>query len=174
MGWPKIKLWADADDATLRQLAEEGKSFSEIGAVIGRTRNACIGRAHRIGVIKGGAREPSQHPDAVRARAARAGLPPPPKPPRAPVERLFAPKQDNTPKPLYPLPEASTTAYGVPRVLLDLEPHHCRFAFGERAGQHLFCCADRLPGKAWCADHHALVFRPSDRRDLSGMARAYR
>ena len=174
MGWPINKLWAEADDQQLRQLAEAGKSFSEIGAAIGRTRNACIGRAHRIGVIKGDTKEPSQHPDAVRARAARAGLPQPPRPPRAPVERLFAPKQDNIPQPLYPQPEASTTAFGTPRPLLDLEPHHCRFPWGERDGVHLFCCADRLPGKAWCVEHHALVYRPAERRDLSRLMKAYR
>lgn len=39
---------AEQDD-TMRRLYDEGKSFSIIGVEIGITRNAAIGRAHRMG-----------------------------------------------------------------------------------------------------------------------------
>lgn len=46
-GWPnKIVL-------ELRGLLEQGLSASQIGAIIGKTRNAVIGKAHRLGLGKG-------------------------------------------------------------------------------------------------------------------------
>lgn len=41
--------WSGADDAILACLWEEGLSTREIGERMGRTKNAVIGRSHRIG-----------------------------------------------------------------------------------------------------------------------------
>lgn len=48
MGVMGIEQWTPEEDATLRLLIERRKTASQIGAVIGRSRNAVIGRAHRL------------------------------------------------------------------------------------------------------------------------------
>lgn len=42
--------WTQAEDAALADLIGKGKSFAQAGAEIGRSKNACISRARRIGV----------------------------------------------------------------------------------------------------------------------------
>lgn len=42
--------WTAEDDANLKKYSEAGYSAAEAGDMIGRTRNAVLGRAHRIGV----------------------------------------------------------------------------------------------------------------------------
>ena len=46
----KIEGWTQAKIAALCDLHAKGYSFSHISAVIGMSRNACIGRAHRMGL----------------------------------------------------------------------------------------------------------------------------
>lgn len=48
------KLWSERDDALARKLWAEGLSASEIGAQLGRTRNAVIGRVRRLKLQKRG------------------------------------------------------------------------------------------------------------------------
>jgi hypothetical protein len=159
--------WSAEQDAQLRALVAEGVTFRQIGELMGRNRCACIGRAHRIGV-EVPVRAPSNSPDAIKKRARAAGLA------VAPVERFFRPPQDNKPQPRYELPEASTTAYGEPRRLLLLEPHHCRWPIGDGPST-IFCCADRenLAGP-YCREHRLLAWRPTPRQNLAKLAKAYR
>ena len=145
-------LWADTDDAKLREMAEKGLSFRVIGEAIGRSRNSVIGRAHRLGVISTWVKPAvSKTPGAVKQRA-------------KPAARMFKPKiipvQDNKLKPRYAQPEASTTAFGTPRTLMGLQPHHCKFPIGERDGQHLFCCGDREGLAPYCSEHLLVAWRP--------------
>lgn len=156
--------WTDEDDARLRQLIEEHLSYAQIGEIVGRSKGSCIGRAHRLGIHN------SKTKPAPKKKVAEAVS--------KAVSVLFPPRpaqvQDNRPQPLYEQPEASTTAFGQPRTLMQLEPHHCRFPSGERNGQHMFCCAEKLPGKPYCSDHAALCFRETERQSLSRLMKAYR
>lgn len=172
--------WSAAEDAKLRELAESGLPYSEIAVMIGRGRNSCIGRAHRLGIISTWTKPAkSVTPSAVkqRAKAIIKLFPPRPRPvpaAKAAPAAVAAPTQDNRPVPLYPQPEASTTPFGKPLTLMQLEPHHCRFPSGERNGQHMFCCAEKLPGKPYCSDHAALCYRETERQSLSRLMKAYR
>ena len=44
--------WTDERVDVLKQLWDEGKTASQIASVLGITRNAVIGKAHRIGVSR--------------------------------------------------------------------------------------------------------------------------
>lgn len=44
--------WTDTEVDTLRSMYLDGYSFSQIGAVLKCSRNACIGKAHRMGLAK--------------------------------------------------------------------------------------------------------------------------
>ncbi len=63
------KAWTYADDALLRELIAAKKTASQIAAVVKRSRNAVIGRAHRLklsfwraGMFKPGARRKQSAP----------------------------------------------------------------------------------------------------------------
>jgi hypothetical protein len=47
---PESYRWSTAMDDTLIRMKNEGKSYADIGAVLGVTKNACIGRGQRLGI----------------------------------------------------------------------------------------------------------------------------
>lgn len=47
---PNPHLWPEEHDNLLRQRAAEGWSALELANLIGRSRSAVLGRAHRLGV----------------------------------------------------------------------------------------------------------------------------
>jgi hypothetical protein len=181
-------LWSEADDARLRELIAENLSYSAIAPLIGRNRNACIGRAHRLGIQVKGTRPitvKKVKQDVARAivklfppRPASQRLKPPPQTAPAPVQdnRPQPASQERCAFPRYEQPEASTTPFGTPRTLIDLEPHHCRWPVANERAETLFCCADReVMTRPYCAEHHLVAWRPpSDKRDLSRLAKVYR
>lgn len=42
------KFWSEDEDRKLCEAIGEGASFAEAGALIGRNKNMCIGRFHRL------------------------------------------------------------------------------------------------------------------------------
>ena len=76
---PRETAWTDDRIATLRRMIHGGFSFSEIGEALGITRNAAIGKAHRLGLSSGSpegnaqaAKARQKREEADRKRAARA------------------------------------------------------------------------------------------------------
>jgi hypothetical protein len=160
--------WSEADDARLRELVAENLSYAAIGRLMGRNKNSCIGRAHRLSIHTRDTKPISVRK--VKKDVAKAVVKLfPPKPAPEPVKAALA--QDNKPQPRYEQLEASTTPFGKPRTLMGLKPHHCRFPIGERDGMHLFCCGKRDGMRPYCVDHAALCLRP-DTRQLT--TKAYR
>jgi len=164
-------LWSEADDTRLRELIAENLSYAAIGALIGRNRNACIGRAHRLGIQVKGTRPITVKKVKQDVAQAIVKLFPPkpasqrlrPPAPKAPATAP-APVQDNKPQPRYEQPEASTTPFGKPRTLVDLQPHHCRWPFqGERADT-MFCGANREGHGPYCQNHRLIAWRPTTRQ----------
>jgi GcrA cell cycle regulator len=45
-------VWTDEKVKALVQLWESGQSITQIGKALGMTRNAVVGKAHRIGLAK--------------------------------------------------------------------------------------------------------------------------
>lgn len=145
--------WSEQDDARLRELIAENLSYAEIGALMGRNKNSCIGRAHRLHIQR---EVRATHKKTVAKAVAKA------------VEALFppqpAPAQDNTPQPLYEQPEASTTPFGVPRTLMGLQAHHCRWPVSGERAETLFCCAKREGLRPYCQEHRLIAWRPTQRQ----------
>ena len=143
IGWTEertelaVKLWA------------EGLSASQIARKIGDvTRNAVIGKIHRLGL-------------SGRARHTRSASPYQRKPRRAPRARCR--KNDGAPRSIpkhvcrpspEPSPERQPT--DVARVsFAELEKHHCQFPCGDPKSEDFgFCGHKRVPGLPYCA-HHA-------------------
>jgi GcrA cell cycle regulator len=153
--------WSEADDARLRELIAENLSYAAIGKLMGRNKNSCIGRAHRLSIHTRDTKPISVRK--VKKDVAKAVVKLfPPKPAPEPVEAASA--QDNRPQARYEQPEAATTPFGIPRTLMGLQPHHCRWPVSGERGDTLFCCAQREGLGPYCAEHRAVAWRPTQRQ----------
>ncbi|WP_116654401.1 GcrA family cell cycle regulator [Pelagibacterium sediminicola] len=152
--------WTKDRVSTLRELWLEGLSATEIGQRLGCTRNAVLGKVHRIGLS--GRRTPVRKSIERRADrlspklAPRSNVPVRKrnKPGRAPVVKFTAPPVEprHIPRDNYsdPLPGSNPVAS-------IIDATGCKYAIGQHP--HSWCNEDTVPGKSWCADHAAIVFQ---------------
>lgn len=123
------RKWTDEMDSRLRELKAEGLSATLIGREMGKSRNAIIGRMHRLGLCG--------------ASTKRAYGPRRPKQHRINIARIF--------RPIVPKPESLGFS------IIDLPPHCCKFAEGD--SPYTFCGQPTLEGLSWCPYHCSVVFQ---------------
>jgi len=169
--------WVPADDALIAELWKTGHSANEIARRLsGRSRNAVIGRLHRLGMA-GDARDKPYAPKASAA-AGRRPRPPPtttatatPRPMPKPRSAGVAAREpaieaaDAAPRieqigragvgKLWPTPQTAVT-------LIDLVAASCKFPVGTKTGAaQLFCGAVREGDDGpYCPGHHRIVVSP--------------
>ncbi len=154
--------WTPDMVRTLRDHAAKGESAGMIAKALGGrvTRNAVVGKAHRLGVKLNGYRMRSSLRHNVAARVATA--------PRARSERkgpirpaAAGLETEATSKPLPPEPPPPRE----PIPLHQLQGEVCRYPFGDpRDPAFGFCGA---PGHPWCDEHRKVVFTPHRPRPVS-------
>jgi GcrA cell cycle regulator len=179
--------WTDERIARLKQYWEEGCSASQIAELLGEglSRNAVIGKAHRLGLaarpspLKTGEGKAEAKAD-TRANPGteRAAPKPKPKPaaPEAQPARAAAPAPESranpTPEPAAPAglaPRAAATPRpkGARVTLLDLNDRICKWPIGhpDEADFH-FCGKPVSPGFPYCAEHCLIAYQAQQpRRD---------
>jgi GcrA cell cycle regulator len=163
--------WTEERVSLLMQLWGNGKSASEIAEILGGvTRNAVIGKAHRLGLS--GRPSPirkSSQPSRPRSQPKRAAKPAAPKPMRqAPSSNASSSRPariaaGSTPPPLVDDgPEGGAT-------ILDLTERMCRWPMGDprQTEEFRFCGRSTVDGLVYCAHHAALAYQParSSKRD---------
>jgi GcrA cell cycle regulator len=149
--------WPTPHDDHLKDCFNNSLTHTEAAASLNAafgtaySRNACIGRAARLGLKRtdrmGGrkiAREALTRQRKSTAAKVKRGL----------KCEVVAPAM---PEP----PPAPTQALGT-FDLLDLQRGQCRFPFGE--GPIRFCGAPQAPGYSYCNDHAAVTHNPGVRR----------
>ena len=155
--------WTDDRVATLTKLWAEGLSASQIAKQLGGvTRNAVIGKVHRLG-LSGRAKPSSPRKKAAtgtRSAAPRKRTTRAPSTPRTP--RVIV----NTPPAPPPL-EAKPMANGEFATIMTITDHMCKWPIGDpSAGEFYFCGHPAAPGKPYCSSHVAAAYQPmSSRRD---------
>jgi GcrA cell cycle regulator len=138
--------WTDERIDTLRQLLADGLSASQMGDVLGCSRNAILGKIHRLGLSCRQATAVHNPVKGIRPRRSR----PPQSEPRLP-RVTFVPLPE-----LLPIPDH-------PVELLNLAEHHCRYPYDVDGG-FLFCGRVKLADLPYCAGHCAICFNPDARR----------
>jgi GcrA cell cycle regulator len=151
--------WSSERIEQLRTLWRDGLSASQIAAVLGGiTRNAVIGKAHRLGL--------TGRPSPIKNRPAGSARPRPPRRPRA--ERLPAPRSATTaaapmrrvealpPLELEDMPGAT---------ILTLTDRICKWPIGDpRDANFHFCGRVSAEGLPYCAEHARRAYQPPTKR----------
>ncbi len=187
--------WTDERIAALKQYWEEGRSASQIAEVLGEglSRNAVIGKAHRLGLasrpspLKTADSKPSEpkapkapkaEPKAAAPRAAPAAPAAPrteaPAEPR-PAAVVAAPEVPAAPAPVPAFQPAPPVARAVtpPRAkgarvtLLDLNDRICKWPIGHPDEPDFHFCGKPVnPGFPYCGEHCLVAYQAQmPRRD---------
>jgi GcrA cell cycle regulator len=154
--------WTDERVELLKKLWADGLSASQIAAELGGvTRNAVIGKVHRLGL-------------SGRAKSASSGAPRARKP-RSHMMRVARPMSrganalalayDAEPEPEPELIE-NIIPLGQRRTLLELNENTCRWPIGDPATTDFFFCGGKpLTALPYCHYHSRVAYQPaSDRR----------
>ena len=143
--------WTEERVAVLRKLWGEGKTAAEIAKELGGvTRNAVIGKAHRL-KLSNRLSPIQQNPKKVAKPKTAA--------PAANEEKPAAPKK-RTPKPANM--DIPFTGKGVK--LADIKEKMCRWPIGDpQEDDFKFCGCTKAPGLPYCEDHAAVAYQTSGR-----------
>jgi GcrA cell cycle regulator len=155
--------WTDERVESLKKLWGEGLSASQIAAELGGiTRNAVIGKVHRLG-LSGRAKSPSaatQRPRKARAtqltRVAR---------PAIRGNTALAHAYDFEPEPEPELID-NVIPLGQRRSILELTEETCRWPIGDPGSTDFFFCGGQAgTGAPYCTYHSRVAYQPAgDRR----------
>ncbi len=184
--------WTDERVEKLKTMWGEGQSASQIAKALGGvTRNAVIGKVHRLGLSNRATGAKSAAAAAPAAEAKPAKPAPKAAPAAAPAPKVeAAPAPAAPPKPVIqsstmrrepppPTPamveDAARTAQALAAIqkkakkldLLELTERTCKWPIGDPATDDFyFCGLGCAPGKPYCEAHVAVAFQPmSSRRD---------
>ncbi|MBN9531592.1 MAG: GcrA cell cycle regulator [Alphaproteobacteria bacterium] len=158
MGWTAEKI------EQLNKLWSEGMSITEIGKILGMTRNAVVGKAHRLGLAKRPspiARAPGPRPAAQPAPAAqptRSVVAP------APAAAVSAPVVEApvvTAKPALPVMPQPARPRPAPafRATRVANGPACRWPIGDpKSPDFHFCGSPSIEGKPYCEKHCAMAY----------------
>ena len=152
---PIKRAWTQADADVIRAMLIEGKTYREVGAQLGASRNAVAGVCDRFGIraatltsrANNHVRNPKELVSKTKAKKRRT-------------------QADHVADHAAAKARASATAQqlargehggGIP--LWELGSRCCRFSTGETEdGRILFCGEIAAPGVAWCTKHRERVY----------------
>ena len=160
--------WTEDTIGRLRGLWSEGHSTAEIGRRLGVSKNAVVGKAHRLDlparpspIRRDGSASP--HPRPALRRAAGPTLPPLPSAQRpAPVPIVRSePVRAAQPATVALAPRVQAVARPFARTVA------CCWPIGEPGTKEFhFCDAGAVPGKPYCGEHAQLAYvKVRDRRE---------
>jgi GcrA cell cycle regulator len=162
--------WTDERVETLKKLWLDGLSASQIAKQLGGvTRNAVIGKVHRLGLS--GRATPSQ-PQRPAFKAPRA--------PRPPIAAAPAPRRAMEPAlPAHaPAPVLAAEEPGTATVL-TLGAHMCKWPIGDPSSDSFTFCGRRSDREGpYCSEHARVAYQPQQqkkgRSSASELARSLR
>ncbi|MFC3123865.1 GcrA family cell cycle regulator [Pseudoroseomonas globiformis] len=174
--------WTTEAIDALKALWAEGHSTAEIGRRMGISKNAVVGKAHRLslparpspirretGTSPAAASRPVQEPKPAVIPATRPSTPlpvatlPPATRPIAPPAALAQPRPAAPPPPRRPAPVPSA----VVRPFQRLGGRSCCWPIGEPGTPEFrFCTAEAINGKPYCPEHASIAYvKARDRRE---------
>jgi GcrA cell cycle regulator len=172
--------WTDDRVTTLKKLWLDGLSASQIAKQLGGvTRNAVIGKVHRLGLS--GRAAPSQParpvfkaPRPSRPVASAPASASTPQPRRVETTTAAAPQPQSAPTPILYRPEEPGSA-----TVLTLGAHMCKWPIGDPSSDSFSFCGRRTGEEGpYCIEHARIAYQPQQKKarrsDGSELARSLR
>ncbi|MGI9475529.1 MAG: GcrA family cell cycle regulator [Hyphomicrobiaceae bacterium] len=161
--------WTDDRVDLLKKLWSEGLSASQIaGRLGGVTRNAVIGKVHRLGLS---GRATTSRMKSIRPRVRTST-------PRRQQQRpnfrqlgnpAFRNLYQGEAEPFVPAPEEIDIPLAERKNLQDLTENDCRWPIGDPQHEDFhFCNRGKVPGLPYCEFHSKRAFQPPQARRRSG------
>lgn len=147
-------IWTETADELLRVMVNT-HTFAEIAPIVGTSRNACIGRARRLGlskakvVLSDAERMKRKHANYTRNNRQRAE--------KRKTDQIFI--GCGVAQKVYAIKLPTVRQVDVePRhiKLLDLEPNDCRYPYGDH--EVTFCGHPQANGSSYCLKHFDLCW----------------
>jgi GcrA cell cycle regulator len=176
--------WTDERVELLKKLWNDGLSASQIASELGGvTRNAVIGKVHRLGLSGRSKTAP------VQAPAPRPRKPSAPRPAGPAMDEEIEEMAEVAilrPEPIAPAIDASPIAFEEPRraevaiptsqrvTIMDLRESMCRWPIGDPTNPEFrFCGGRSITGLPYCPEHAQIAYQPAaDRRRDRKLLRA--
>jgi GcrA cell cycle regulator len=175
--------WTEDRVATLTKLWADGLSASQIAKQLGGvTRNAVIGKVHRLG-LSGRAkptkpkaqpksatpRKPRASSRAARSRPKTTATAAAPRSASKPTVKTVATKFAPLPVPTEAPVDAQPLKDGSYATILTLTEHMCKWPIGDPTSDEFrFCGRKTDVDEPYCKAHSMVAYQPSRRRNSSG------
>jgi GcrA cell cycle regulator len=162
--------WTEDRVGALTKLWLEGQSASQIAKQLGGgvTRNAVIGKVHRLGLS--GRAAPSQ--------PARATFRPSRPRPAQPTQAPSAPRRIEAvqPRPAAPVPTvAQMPDLPGTATVMTLGAHMCKWPIGDPSSNEFSFCGRRSSEGVYCVEHARVAYQPQVKRNgATDLARSLR
>lgn len=165
--------WNEETIGCLRQFWQDGHSTAEIGRRMGITKNAVVGKAHRLMLAPRPSPIRRDLPDghvprrSAPRRATGPTLPAPNLPPVAASAPPAAVRAVPPPQQHMPSPQAPVQLRAVPAPRAAVRVSTCCWPIGDPGtASFRFCDDGAMAGKPYCAQHAALAYvKVRDRRE---------
>lgn len=160
--------WTDERVELLKKLWLDGLSASQIAKQLGGvTRNAVIGKVHRLGLS--GRAAPSQ-PARTVFKAPRPARPAATATPSTPVRRAEPVSQPSAITP-QPAPISAPVIYNEQpgsATVLTLGAHMCKWPIGDPATDSFSFCGRRSSEGPYCGEHARVAYQPQQKKVRNG------
>jgi GcrA cell cycle regulator len=152
--------WTDERVEELKKLWSEGLSASQIAKQLGGvTRNAVIGKVHRLGLS--GRATPSR----PARRTVKPSRPRTPAATTAPARAVARPAPSATPAAAPAPVEPAVLPSGEFATVLTLRESMCKWPIGDPSqSEFRFCGRKADTGQAYCHAHSDMAYQPSQKR----------
>lgn len=155
--------WTDERVELLKKLWQEGLSASQIAKQLGGvTRNAVIGKVHRLGLSGRAAPSKPARPVFKAPRPARPAAAAPSAPRRI-AEPMVAAAPP--PVPVRYVEESPGSA-----TVLTLGAHMCKWPIGDPSSDGFTFCGRRASEGPYCGEHAQVAYQPAQTKRRSGAA----
>ena len=155
--------WTDERVETLKKLWQDGLSASQIAKQLGGvTRNAVIGKVHRLGLSGRAAPSKPARPVFKAPRPARP-VAQPAAPRRISDPPLAMVASAPPPAPVRHIDEAPGSA-----TVLTLGAHMCKWPIGDPSTDEFTFCGRRQDNGPYCLEHANIAYQPAQTKKRSG------
>ena len=154
--------WNDDNVARLKELWDQGLPTAQIGKLLGFTKNAVVGKAHRIGL--------ERRPSPIR----RASAKPDRKKARSPVmPKLNFEKIDEQKESLSYTSQVSQFQPSIKNIFTGNKKRGCEWPEGHPDEPEFhFCNKERFEDKPYCVDHCAIAYVIPEKEEFKPMPRS--